>query len=256
MTRFFPPELPEILFWGDDSYICQASHIHSFFQLEICTAGILQVFLGREKQCRLLKPYDCCLIPPETPHYFGKCSDEVRFVSIKFEFKQCDFQYLNNDITKELSRRLVTELETNNSVLGDRLSQYTLYNLLHELYTAQPLPPELSPLLRKINSIILQMGYGVNVKQLAEYMDCSVQQLQYQYRLHNNTAYGNLKTYLDAVIIDNAENHLRYSALSISEIAEALKFPDVYTFSRFFKHRTGIPPSIYRKEFLSSGCEE
>ena len=246
MATVFPPELPNFLFWGQDSYICRVSHLHSFYQLEICIEGVLQVFLESGKSI-LLKPYDCCLIPPETPHSFGKCSNEIKFVSIKFEFSPCDFQHLNNDVTRELSRRLVAELKTNNSVLGDRLSQYTLYNLLHELYAAQPLPPELPPLLRKINSIVLQMGYGVNVKQLAEYMNCSVQQLQYQYRLHNNTAYGNLKTYLDAVIINNAENHLRYSALSVSEVAEALKFPDVYTFSRFFKKQTNMSPTQYKK---------
>ena len=46
-----------------------------------------------------------------------------------------------------------------------------------------------------------------------------------------------------------AENLLKNSDMTVSEIAALLHFTDQYHFSRIFKTRTGTAPSVYRKHF-------
>ena len=46
--------------------------------------------------------------------------------------------------------------------------------------------------------------------------------------------------------IKQTQKMLRETALSITEIALQLNFSDIYTFSRFFKQKTGTSPKLYR----------
>lgn len=56
------------------------------------------------------------------------------------------------------------------------------------------------------------------------------------------------KEYIDRCIIGNACALLTGSGMSISEIARRLGFEEVCTFSKFFKKRTGVSPTEYRKQ--------
>lgn len=47
--------------------------------------------------------------------------------------------------------------------------------------------------------------------------------------------------------IDYAKKMLINSNFSVSEIGEMLNFTDVYSFSRFFKLRTGVSPAKFKK---------
>lgn len=53
--------------------------------------------------------------------------------------------------------------------------------------------------------------------------------------------------YLTSKRIEAAERMLKYTHLSIKEIAGVLAFSDQYYFSNSFRKRLGIPPSEYRK---------
>ena len=52
---------------------------------------------------------------------------------------------------------------------------------------------------------------------------------------------------LDAVEAAFAAEHPEYN---ITQISEALGFPDVYSFSKIFKRELGLSPNEYRKEKL------
>ena len=54
--------------------------------------------------------------------------------------------------------------------------------------------------------------------------------------------------WIDAYVILEAKNLLRYSDLAIKEIVYRLNFPNQSVFYKFFKTRTGITPSQYRGE--------
>ncbi len=56
------------------------------------------------------------------------------------------------------------------------------------------------------------------------------------------------KEYLIDVRLENAKRLLRYSKLSVTEIAFSVGFMDVSYFSNVFKTKVGISPSAYRKK--------
>jgi len=49
------------------------------------------------------------------------------------------------------------------------------------------------------------------------------------------------------ILLAFACKHLRESDVGIGELSDMLHFNNVYTFSRFFKSKTGLSPSAYRK---------
>lgn len=54
-------------------------------------------------------------------------------------------------------------------------------------------------------------------------------------------------TYIDNLVIVEAKNLLRDSALSIAQVADQLDFSDQFFFSKFFKRYTGITPTEFRR---------
>ena len=60
-------------------------------------------------------------------------------------------------------------------------------------------------------------------------------------------ASGKLATeWIDEYVILEAKNLIKYSSMSIQEIAYALNFPNQSFFGKFFKRHTGISPKAYR----------
>ena len=55
------------------------------------------------------------------------------------------------------------------------------------------------------------------------------------------------QAYVIEAKLERARQLLAESALSISEIAEALGYRDIYFFSRQFRQRTGGSPTDYRR---------
>lgn len=52
--------------------------------------------------------------------------------------------------------------------------------------------------------------------------------------------------WIDDYVILEAKNLLKYSAMSVQEVAYALNFPNQSFFGRYFKNHTGMTPSAYR----------
>jgi AraC-like DNA-binding protein len=56
------------------------------------------------------------------------------------------------------------------------------------------------------------------------------------------------KEYLDQLRSEHAVRRLRFTVDSITDIARACGYADVYQFSKAFKKRNGLSPSEYRRE--------
>jgi len=56
------------------------------------------------------------------------------------------------------------------------------------------------------------------------------------------------KEYLDRLRNEHAVRRLLYTGDSVTDIARACGYPDVYPFSKAFKKRNGLSPSEYRRE--------
>lgn len=54
--------------------------------------------------------------------------------------------------------------------------------------------------------------------------------------------------WINGMVIMEAKHLLKYSAMSIQEIAEYLSFPNQSFFSQYFRRETGVTPSSYRRE--------
>lgn len=62
-------------------------------------------------------------------------------------------------------------------------------------------------------------------------------------------------TWINEMVFMEMERKLRYSQLSIKEIACELNFPNTSFFGKFFKVRSGLSPLRYRLSFIESQDE-
>ena len=71
---------------------------------------------------------------------------------------------------------------------------------------------------------------------------------RYLYNLFRRYEGISVKEYIDRCAVNNACALLTGSDMSVSQIARGLGFDDVYAFSKFFRKRTGVSPTQYRKQ--------
>ncbi len=71
---------------------------------------------------------------------------------------------------------------------------------------------------------------------------------KYLSKLVKNVSGRSAPEWIDAFVILESKNLLKYSDLSIKEIVNKLNFPNQSVFYKFFKAHTGMTPSQYRNE--------
>ena len=251
-NAFFPDDLPEILYWGRDSKSLTAFHEHPYFQLEAVISGYLY---GSDIHGDFsIGPGQYRLFAPGIPHRFFENSGDLDFFSVKFRFPAFHVaNHRHGSVTETLLKNILRFLPKGNSAdpAQLRLLAGQLYLLLFELHRDSAADDRQAPeLLRDILTAVTEKGHRLNVNLLAEELGLSLSQLKYRFRKVNNTDAPNLKCYIDSLLIDAAKLHLEYSDLQIGTIAKLLRFIDYYTFSRFFKHRTGMTPGTYRRNAM------
>jgi AraC family transcriptional activator of pobA len=69
----------------------------------------------------------------------------------------------------------------------------------------------------------------------------------YLNKLSKKTLHKTARSFIDEMVIQESKILLHKSALSILQIAEKLLFKDQFHFSKFFKKKTGLNPSAYRR---------
>lgn len=98
--------------------------------------------------------------------------------------------------------------------------------------------------------------FGLFVKSLNEFYKQERSVSFYASQLHitpkylttviRNVSGRSAAAWIDEYVILEAKNLLKYSTLSIQEVAYALNFPNQSFFGKYFKHHTGYSPSQYR----------
>jgi AraC family transcriptional regulator, transcriptional activator of pobA len=56
------------------------------------------------------------------------------------------------------------------------------------------------------------------------------------------------KEWIDEYVILEAKALLKYSVMSIQEVAYFMNFPNPSFFGKYFKHHTGLSPSEYKMQ--------
>jgi len=243
-------EMPELLYFGRGGTPSQRPHKHAFYQIEFCLSGHLT---GKtETEVFSLAPGDFWLIPPEREHHFLDSREPYEYISFKFKWNRTLPEARGNDpVVRYFLDRILEITSPGNgfspfSPEGKLIVESHLGGLLRHLAGASRKVLRESPFVMKIRGLVCQEGYAVNVSQLAEKFHLTRSQFQYRFlREHHGNA--NIKRFIEDILVSLAEGHLKYSPMNLSEIAKEMNFPSIYTFSRFFKRKTGISPLQCRK---------
>ncbi len=103
-----------------------------------------------------------------------------------------------------------------------------------------------------ITFLQLAFAHYLEEKELAYYADKLHVSIKYLSICVKDTT-GNPPTYfLTEFLLDYARNMLVNQTHSVYDVADQLGFADQYSFSKFFKKNTGISPSQFRKQIITS----
>lgn len=94
----------------------------------------------------------------------------------------------------------------------------------------------------------LVTDYHTTERNMAFYADKLCLTPKYLSKLVKTVSGKSAPEWIDAFVILESKNMLKYSDLSIKEIVAKLNFPNQSVFYKFFKSHTGITPSQYRNE--------
>ena len=93
----------------------------------------------------------------------------------------------------------------------------------------------------------LVRDYHTKERNLSFYADKLFLTPKYLSKLIKTVSGKSAHEWIDSFVILEAKNLLKYSDMSIKSIVYELNFPNQTTFYRFFKTKTGMTPSEYRK---------
>ncbi|MNO34537.1 Iron(3+)-hydroxamate-binding protein FhuD precursor [compost metagenome] len=112
----------------------------------------------------------------------------------------------------------------------------------------EPVQPDLlAQVLRYMQEYYME---PITLEALAGQFDCSVSFLSKLFKSRMNE--GPIRV-LTQIRLEASVNLLRYSDISLQEVAEQVGYPDAHTLSRNFKKQYGMPPSQYKMQFGGEG---
>jgi len=222
-------------------------HHHEFWQLEILKgkceilsdAGVISV----EKSAAVV-------FSPHTRHGFRYPGNGEIYYSVKFHavipempaspllltpspfvraWISCCTALLRESTTEQSHRTLAGLLNGLFAHLAPRLPR------------ASPEPPWIE---RLREFILANSDRSLTVQETAEHCRMTRGYLTTQFRKATGQT---LKAAIDAERIHLSKNMLEYADSSITQVADQLGFPDLFSFSRFFKNHEGISPNQFRK---------
>lgn len=232
-------------------------HNHPYWQLEYILDG-KGISLSDETGKRHTAGSEIfILIPPLAEHAFERTGNGGEVYSYKFSLPPGEnletvprlriFRAVN------FAGRIAQELR---HLAGDPSSDAArlcagLIGMLLDSLPASPKNETEPELLRELHSLVQSRRRELNVQTAAETLGFDVSQLKYRFRLiaeahPERTAGTSVKRWIDRELMTLAERYLVYSRLSMTEIARELRFPDVYSFSRFVRRISERPPKSHR----------
>ena len=103
------------------------------------------------------------------------------------------------------------------------------------------------PIAKAVDYIYDHLHKRITLTDLADYVKLNPSYLS---RLFKQEMGVTLNSYIRAKKIEAAENMLRYSEFTPSDISSILAFPSQSYFSEIFKQETGVSPKEYRRIHL------
>jgi len=232
-------------------------HSHSFWQLDYYPR-ILEGELSLINKTRQIKSDEVYLIPPEVEHKV-EVKNPLSDYSIKFDSDDPDFKYISPHVIsftehEDIFRILFTEKQDEDDI-DIRIKENYISILLLRILKKETILPEYSNIKdTRIKNVVVFIRTNLlkklNIDILAEKANIS----KYHFiKLFQKETGATPFQYIQNLKLEKALNLLRFSDYNISQISETLSFPDIQTFSRAFKSKTGISPLAYRKSIAVPG---
>ena len=244
----------ELLYFSHGYSSSTVMHSHSYCQLEYCLGGCLAASTPEEEI--LLHPGEFWFLPPGIRHSFHRTRALQDFISIKFRASLCPERQISRDpvclfYLDEIRMLIDGKGRFSTHSLESRIvMEHALTGLLQRL-TETPEEMLTSDFESRLQNTILEFGAATGIDELAENFHMS--KAQFKYRFLRELGSGNIKRYIDGVLMKMAQRQLLYSDQPLFRIAEELQFSSLYAFSRYFKHHCGKSPSAFRTESLGDG---
>lgn len=212
----------------------------------------------------ILKEGDLVILPPNVSHTYGSSSKkpwDILFIHFKGDY--CNYYFKDFDCTNTISLTLDNKVKLR-SLIFDLISLLEKGCIESNLaYSSQCLSYILSLLLLNNSSSTSYLDSSIKYIDMAvDYMKQNINDTLTLDDIANNIGLSRSHTSLifkqktnrspiDFFIqlkIQHSCGILKYSTLSIKEIASSLGYEDQYYFSRVFKKVIGMSPAQYRKE--------
>ena len=241
---------PELLYFGYGDTPSHGMHSHDFYQIEFGIEGNIPAVTDLEKIT--LEPGELWLIPPGLRHRFLKSEDKYRYITLKFICEENIHGFKgNDDICCTLLKSILAVIKHEcgldpNSVSAKFVIETMLSGIISRLAHHHQAKQGEPYIFSAIKELVSRFGYQVNIPFAAEKLALTRSQLHYRFAKSSNGS-TDIKAFIENALLHLAEKHLRYSPMNISEIAAELNFPSIYSFSRFYKRKTGISPLDMRR---------
>ena len=255
-----------ILYWGRACNVFRPKgrrdEIHPYAQLEICARGRIAV-RGNDGTITLTAG-DCLLIPPGIRHNCLYPCHDNEFYSLKFETSPLPEQFSlckADDFTRwfltslrgchQPEQQLAMPLNDSNREILTGITGMMLAHILHPAASrrtdAEP------PVFTEIRDAVLSCGEYINVENCAELLGTDAEKLHYRFAKALKTfdlspRDYSVKKLIDEAIVSQINQYLDFTELTISGIAEQMKFNNIYTFSRFYSRLEGYSPRERRRK--------
>lgn len=219
-------------------------HQHECWHVDVMREGDSEVVFGDSLMS--FSAGSCVFVPAGVRHEFRGGGRRWKGWSVKFAMAGCPSPAkgwvvpIDNRL-RPLTDLLQRHLPEDRMVEGAELA--VVDHLLAALISMQWLPclappPGLHD--RLVRLVRERGGRPLTVREAGERLGLSPSRLTTRMREEADTS---PKEVIDHIRADIAGRRLRYTDENVGEVADALGFSDIYSFSRFYKRVTGTPPS-------------
>jgi len=248
-----------LLHWEfDDSSITPevVEHTHSYWQMEICAEREIAFFNRdvtrtlRAGEGVLIAPVVISMNHPRGSYYSFKFTlDQIEnppAEPIFFESSLLTEWALENFLSRRKAMDILLEIGRERAIL-----EALIFTLMRHAMRGKNAVPREPKLAARLRHWVANAGRQPTVASAAEYCGISVTQLKYRFACEVAAVRPALKTFsvkafLDEALMELIDRNLEFTDLSLAEIARQLGFNNVYTFSRFCRRMTGMPPGVRR----------
>ncbi|XOB60934.1 helix-turn-helix domain-containing protein [Campylobacterota bacterium DY0563] len=215
---------------------------HTLTKGSLCFFSPLQIHHPKS-----VSEYYKCILVRFYPNIFDNSEFLKKIEVFDYDFVALKDEYFEkaNKLLKDLIHENKSELDFKETVLGNLLKCFIIN--AHRAIPQTDYKKSFEDTFSKLNFLIVENKFKIaKPSDYAKELKVSARSLNEIVKKHTGISAGE---YIRSKTIFEAQRLLRYTTLTIKEIAYELGFSDVAYFSRFFKKSSDISAIQYRENF-------